>query len=57
MWHIHELNDKAKLAEDGGTDDVVVALVDFVFHLGKDVTDDAAIVVLGHEKKLRSREE
>lgn len=57
---VHELSGEAKLAvsaEDGERGNVAVALVAFVLHLSEDVTDDAAVVVLGDVKKLRPRED
>lgn len=52
----HELGGEAELAvgtEDGEGGDVAVALVALLFHLGEDVADDAAVVVLGDVEELR----
>ena len=56
----HELSSETELAmgaENGEGSDVAVALVALLFHLGEDVADDAAVVVLGDVEKLRPRED
>lgn len=56
----HELGGEAELAvgaEDGEGGDVAVALGGLLLHLGQDVADDAAAVVLGDIEELRPRED
>lgn len=56
----HELGGEAELAvgaEDGEGSDVAVALVGLLLHLGEDVADDAAVVVLGDVEELRPGED
>ena len=56
----HELGGEAELAvgaEDGEGGDVAVALGGLLLHLGEDVADDAAVVVLGDVEELRPRED
>lgn len=52
----HELGGEAQLAvgaEDGEGGDVAMALVGLLLHLGEDIADDAAVVVLGDVEELR----
>lgn len=56
----HELGGEAELAvsaEDGEGGYVTVALGGLLLHLGQDVADDAAAVVLGDIEELRPRED
>lgn len=56
----HELGGEPEFAvgtEDGEGGDVAVALVSLFLHLSEDVTDDAAVVVLGDVEKLRPGED
>lgn len=56
----HKLGGEAELAvgaDDGEGSDVAVTLVALLLHLGEDVANDAAVVVLGDVEKLRPGED